>query len=210
MNSDPNQLTNGDLTQAERAEPFEKFREWVALAEKSEPNDPTAMSVATVDADDLPNVRMVLMRRWDERGIVFFTNFQSQKGEELLSSGKAAANFHWKSLRRQVRFRGPVEVVTAEEADEYFYSRPRGSRIGAHASQQSRPLESRFALEKAVAVYSAKFGVGEVPRPDHWSGFRIMPLSIEFWSDGKFRLHDRMRYDRDDLESGWRVTRLYP
>lgn len=210
MNSDADQLTNNDLTQAERGEPFAQFGEWLKLAEASEPNDPTAMSIASVDADGMPNVRMVLMRRWDERGIVFFTNFESQKGEELLHAKKAAANFHWKTQRKQVRFRGPVEVVSDEEADEYFYSRPRGSRIGAHASQQSRPLESRFALEKAVAKYSAKFGVGEVPRPDHWSGFRLMPLSIEFWSDGKFRLHDRVRYDRDDLESGWQVTRLYP
>ncbi|MCB1385906.1 MAG: pyridoxamine 5'-phosphate oxidase [Nitratireductor sp.] len=191
-------------------EPYERFAEWLAMAEKSEPNDPTAMSLASVDADGLPNVRMVLMRRWDERGIVFFTNFESQKGAELLASGKAAAGFHWKSLRKAVRFRGIVEVVSTEEADDYFYSRPRGSRIGAHASKQSRPLESRFALEKAVAVWSAKFGVGEVPRPDYWSGFRIRPVSIEFWSDGKFRLHDRVRYDREGTEGEWKVTRLYP
>ena len=195
---------------AESGKPFAQFGEWLKLAEASEPNDPTAMSVATVDADGMPNVRMVLMRRWDERGIVFFTNFESQKGAELLASGKAAAGFHWKSLRKAVRFRGIVEVVSTEEADDYFYSRPRGSRIGAHASKQSRPLESRFALEKAVAVWSAKFGVGEVPRPDYWSCFRIKPLSIEFWSDGQFRLHDRIRYDRDVPEGDWRVTRLYP
>ena len=191
-------------------EPYERFAEWLAMAEKSEPNDPTAMSLASVDADGLPNVRMVLMRRWDERGIVFFTNFESQKGAELLASGKAAAGFHWKSLRKAVRFRGIVEVVSTEEADDYFYSRPRGSRIGAHASKQSRPLESRFALEKAVAVWSAKFGVGEVPRPDYWSGFRIKPVSIEFWSDGQFRLHDRIRYDREGTQGEWTVTRLYP
>ena len=158
----------------------------------------------------MPNVRMVLMRRHDARGIVFFTNFESQKGEELLFAKKAAANFHWKSLRKQVRFRGLVEEVRDGEADEYFQSRDRGSRIGAHASKQSRPLESRFALEKAVAIYSAKFGVGTVPRPDYWSGFRIKPLSIEFWSDGKFRLHDRVRYDRDEPEGDWCVMRLYP
>ncbi|WP_156892402.1 pyridoxamine 5'-phosphate oxidase [Salaquimonas pukyongi] len=195
---------------AESSEPFRQFAEWLALAEKSEPNDPTAMSLATVDAQGMPNVRMVLMRRWDERGIVFFTNFESQKGSELQASGKAAANFHWKSQRKQVRFRGPVEVVSDAEADEYFFSRPRGSRIGAHASKQSRPLESRFALEKAVAVWSAKFGVGEVPRPGYWSGFRIKPVSIEFWSDGQFRLHDRVRFDRDEPEGDWQVSRLYP
>lgn len=195
---------------AASGKPFAQFAEWLKLAEESEPNDPTAMSVATVDADGMPNVRMVLMRRWDERGIVFFTNFESQKGTELLASGMAAANFHWKSQRKQVRFRGPIEVVSDAEADDYFFSRPRGSRIGAHASKQSRPLESRFALEKAVAVWSAKFGVGEVPRPDYWSGFRIKPVSIEFWSDGQFRLHDRIRYDRDEPEGDWRVTRLYP
>ena len=200
----------GSGEMAEIGKPFVQFGEWLKLAEASEPNDPTAMSVASVDADGMPNVRMVLMRRWDERGIVFFTNFESQKGAELLASGKAAANFHWKSQRKQVRFRGPVEVVSDAEADEYFFSRPRGSRIGAHASKQSRPLESRFALEKAVAVWSAKFGVGEVPRPDYWSGFRIRPVSIEFWSDGQFRLHDRIRYDRDEPEGDWRVTRLYP
>ena len=195
---------------AASGKPFAQFGEWLKLAEESEPNDPTAMSIATVDADGMPNVRMVLMRRWDERGIVFFTNFESQKGTELLASSKAAANFHWKSQRKQVRFRGPIEVVSDAEADDYFFSRPRGSRIGAHASKQSRPLESRFALEKAVAVWSAKFGVGEVPRPDYWSGFRIKPVSIEFWSDGQFRLHDRIRYDRDEPEGDWRVTRLYP
>lgn len=213
MNDVTTGLTNGDLTQHEQAEtgaPFAKFGDWLARAEKSEPNDPTAMSIATVDPSGMPNVRMVLMRRWDERGIVFFTNFESQKGVELLQCRKAAANFHWKSQRKQVRFRGPVEVVSDEEADEYFYSRARGSRIGAHASKQSRPLESRFALEKAVARYSARFGVGDIPRPDYWSGFRLMPLSIEFWSDGKFRLHDRERYDRDDIGAAWRVTRLYP
>ena len=200
----------GSGEMAEIGKPFVQFGEWLKLAEASEPNDPTAMSVASVDADGMPNVRMVLMRRWDERGIVFFTNFESQKGAELLASGKAAANFHWKSQRKQVRFRGPVEVVSDAEADEYFFSRPLGSRIGAHASKQSRPLESRFALEKAVAVWSAKFGVGAVPRPDYWSGFRIRPVSIEFWSDGQFRLHDRIRYDRDAPEGDWRVTRLYP
>jgi pyridoxamine 5'-phosphate oxidase len=190
--------------------PFERFAEWLKMAEDSEPNDPTAMSIATVDETGMPNVRMVLMRRFNSRGIVFFTNFDSQKGRELLWAGKAAANFHWKSLRKQVRFRGLVDAVSNEEADEYFNSRPRGSRIGAHASKQSTPLEDRFALEKAVARYSAKFGVGDIPRPENWSGFRIRPVSIEFWSDGKFRLHDRERFDREKPEGSWQVTRLYP
>jgi pyridoxamine 5'-phosphate oxidase len=211
MNNPTSGLTNSDSNvQIDENLPFSQFAEWLAMAEKTEPNDPSAMSIATVDKDGMPNVRMVLMRRHDERGIVFFTNFESQKGEELLHAKKAAANFHWKTQRKQVRFRGLVEVVSEEEADEYFYSRPRGSRIGAHASQQSRPLESRFALEKAVAKYSAKFGVGEIPRPAHWSGFRIKPTSIEFWNDGKFRLHDRERFDREGTSGNWNVTRLYP
>ena len=190
--------------------PFELFTEWFELAEKSELNDPSAMAFASVDADGMPNVRMVLMRRYDERGFCFFTNFESQKGQELLGQPRASAVFHWKSLRKQIRLRGPVEVVTDEEADEYYYSRPRGSRIGAHASKQSRPLESRFALEKAVAVHTAKFGTGDIPRPDHWSGFRLIPNSIEFWSDGQFRLHDRMRFDRLNADSPWETVKLYP
>ena len=211
MNNEASKLTKHEHSvTATLSEPFARFREWLELAEKSEPNDPTAMSLASVDEDGLPNVRMVLMRRWDERGIVFFTNFESVKGRELLASGKAAAGFHWKTLRKAVRFRGLVEQVSGEEADEYFYSRPRGSRIGAHASRQSRPLESRFALEMAVAKFSARFGTGDIPRPDYWSGFRIRPLSIEFWSDGLFRLHDRTLYLRDEPEGEWQASRLYP
>ena len=190
--------------------PMKNFTDWLQMAEKSEPNDPTAMALATVDGDGMPNVRMVLMRRHDDNGIVFFTNFESQKGAEILTAHKAAACFHWKSLRKSVRFRGVVETVSDAEADDYFHSRPRGSRIGAWASKQSRELESRFALEKEVARYAAKFGVGEIPRPDYWSGFRIRPLSIEFWSDGQFRLHDRTRYDRQSVDADWSVSRLYP
>lgn len=190
--------------------PMKIFAEWLELAEGSEPNDPTAMALATVDTSGMPNSRMVLMRRFDDRGIVFFTNFESQKGEEIIASHKAAACFHWKSLRKSVRFRGLVEEVTPAEADEYFHSRARGSRIGAWASKQSRPLESRFALEKEVARYAARFGTGEIPRPPYWSGFRIRPLSIEFWSDGKFRLHDRRRFDRETLGADWQEVRLYP
>ncbi len=182
----------------------------MAEAQKSEPNDPNAMALATVDPDGLPNARMVLLKGHDARGFVFYTNTESQKGTELLSAMKAAGLFHWKSLRRQVRLRGPIEIVSDAEADAYFQSRPRDSRIGAWASQQSRPLESRFALEKAVAGYAAKFGLGEIPRPPHWTGFRIRPVSMEFWKDGAFRLHDRVQFRRDAPEGGWTKARLYP
>lgn len=207
MNNPWSALTFGDQS---ATDPMLIFADWLQKAEKSEPSDPSAMSLATVDGEGMPNCRMVLMRRHDDAGIVFFTNFESSKGSEILASGKAAACFHWKSLRKSVRFRGPVEVVSQAESDDYFNSRPRGSRIGAWASRQSRPLESRFALEKEVAIHAARFGTGTIPRPPHWSGFRIRPLSIEFWSDGLFRLHDRLRFDRDAVSSSWQTTRLYP
>ncbi|MCP3687570.1 MAG: pyridoxamine 5'-phosphate oxidase [Gammaproteobacteria bacterium] len=207
MNDPTIGLKKDDL---EENNPIALFEDWLALANKHESNDPSAMALASVDADGMPNVRMVLMRRHDERGFVFFTNFESQKGEELLGQNKAAACFHWKSIRKSVRIRGLIEVVSDEEADEYFFSRPLGSRIGAWASKQSRELESRFALEKQVAKYTAKFGISKIPRPQYWSGFRIMPLSIEFWSDGKFRLHDRFKYDRTGLDQPWSLRRLYP
>jgi pyridoxamine 5'-phosphate oxidase len=194
----------------ETAEPFALFAEWLAEAEKSEPNDPTAMALATVDASGMPNVRMVLLKGFDERGFVFYTNVESAKGVELIGAGKAAMCFHWKSLRRQVRVRGPVTPVTGVEADSYFQSRPRDSRIGAWASQQSRPLESRFALEKAVARYAVRYAIGEVPRPPYWSGFRLEPLSMEFWQDRPFRLHDRVKFERPDRDARWAQTRLYP
>ena len=200
------QLTKHDFT--ESAEPFRLFSDWLADAGKSEPNDPNAVALATVDPDGLPNVRMVLLKGFDEKGFVFYTNFESAKGVELLASRKAAMCFHWKSLRRQVRIRGPVEIVTDEEADAYYASRPRGSRIGAWASKQSRPLESRFALEKAVAEFTARYAVGEIPRPGHWSGFRLKPQEIEFWHDRPFRLHDRVRFE--GKAGGWEKTRLYP
>ncbi|QKV18890.1 pyridoxamine 5'-phosphate oxidase [Oricola thermophila] len=202
------QLTNTDFTT--REDPFALFGEWLSEAEKSEINDPNATALATVDEDGLPNVRMVLLKEFDERGFVFYTNFESQKGQEVLSARKAAMCFHWKSLRRQVRVRGPVSVVSDEEADAYFASRARGSRIGAWASKQSRPLESRFALEKAVAKVAARYPVGDIPRPPYWSGFRISPLYIEFWKDGAFRLHDRVVFRRGDEAEGWTRTRLYP
>jgi pyridoxamine 5'-phosphate oxidase len=195
---------------ASRDEPLALFAEWLAEAEASEPSDPNAMSLATVDGEGMPNVRMVLLKGFDERGFAFYTNFESAKGVELLGRPKAALCFHWKSLHRQVRLRGHVETVSEEEADAYFASRPREARIGAWASKQSRPLESRFALEKAVARYAARHGVGAVPRPPFWSGFRVRPLSIEFWHDRPFRLHERVLFSRDRLEAPWSKTRLYP
>ncbi len=201
-----NQLRTGDFTEAD--EPFALFRSWIEEAEASEPNDPNAMALATVDEDGLPNVRMVLLKGADERGFVFYTNAESNKGCELADNPKAALVFHWKSLRRQVRARGTVAEVGDAEADAYFASRPRDSRIGAWASQQSRPLESRFALEKAVAYYAAKHAIGEVPRPPYWRGYRIAPVAMEFWADRPFRLHDRVVFTK--AEGGWTKTRLYP
>src|SRR3954454_13831068 len=192
------------------ADPLTLFRHWLEEAGASEPNDPNAMALATVDEEDLPNVRMVLLKAADERGFVFYTNSESQKGRELLSAKKAALCFHWKSLRRQVRIRGPVETVTDAEADAYFASRARDSRIGAWASQQSRPLESRFALETAVAKYATKYALGAIPRPPYWSGFRVRPISIEFWHDRPFRLHDRIAFRRETPDSEWTKSRLYP
>lgn len=199
-------LTDGDFTQS--AEPYVLFARWLNDATAAEPNDPNALALATVDPDGLPNVRMVLLKGFDEGGFVFYTNYESAKGREILASMKAAMCFHWKSLRRQVRVRGPVEKVTTAEADAYFATRARGSRIGAWASAQSRPLESRFALEKAVAEYTARYAIGEIPRPAHWSGFRIKPVSIEFWHDRPFRLHDRVMFEAEG--DGWKKTRLYP
>ena len=198
----------GDFVGAE--EPLSLFRDWFAEAEAHEPNDPNAMALATVDADGLPNVRMVLLKHVDELGFVFYTNLESAKGHELLAHPKAALCFHWKSLRRQVRARGGITLVTDSDADDYFASRPRGSRIGAWASKQSRPLESRMALEKAVAYYTAKFAIGTIPRPEHWSGFCLSPIEIEFWHDRPYRLHDRAVFRRDRPGSDWTKTRLYP
>ena len=203
-----NELTSGDFT--EQNEPFALFASWLREAETTEPNDPNAVALATVDEDGLPNVRMVLLKGFDSDGFVFYTNFESQKGQEILSQKKAAMCFHWKSLRRQVRLRGLVEVVSDKEADEYFKTRARGSRIGAWASKQSRPLEGRFALEKAVAEYTARYAIGDIPRPPYWSGFRIRPLSIEFWHDRQFRLHDRIEFRRDGPEGAWQKVRMYP
>jgi pyridoxamine 5'-phosphate oxidase len=191
-------------------EPFALFERWYAEAKDKEPNDPNAMALATVDADGLPDVRMVLLKGNDPRGFVFYTNIDSAKGQELAGAPKAALLFHWKSLRRQVRIRGPVEPVTDAEADAYFASRPRGSQIGAWASAQSRPLASREVLEAAVADLEARFGDSAPPRPDYWRGYRVKPLQIEFWRDRRSRLHDRVVFRRESLDASWSTVRLYP
>ena len=193
-----------------REDPVALFEDWMTAARRSEPNDPNAVALATADADGFPDVRMVLLKDVDARGFVFYTNTESAKGRQLAANARAALCFHWKTLRRQVRVRGIVSQVEDSEADAYFQSRARDSRIGAWASRQSRPLESRFALEKAVAVHAAKFGLGEIPRPPFWTGFRISPVHVEFWRDRAFRLHDRMVFDRAEPGAPWTVTRLYP
>ncbi|MBI5130058.1 MAG: pyridoxamine 5'-phosphate oxidase [Rhodopseudomonas palustris] len=202
------QLTPGDFTAAEN--PFALFAEWFAEANGSEPNDPNAMALATVDPDGLPDVRMVLMKGYDEDGFVFYSHIASQKGRELTANPKAALLFHWKSLRRQVRIRGTVTPVSDAEADAYFATRPKQAQIGAWASKQSQPLESRFAFEQAIAKVAARHLVGEVPRPPGWSGWRITPSRIEFWHDRPFRLHDRIEFSRDTPAQPWTKTRLYP
>ena len=189
-------------------DPLSVFHSWFEEARDAEPNDPNAMALASVGEDGMPSLRMVLLKGVDEQGFVFYTNFESRKGRQLLAQPKAALLFHWKSLRRQVRVEGPVTMVAEEDADAYFASRPRSSQIGAWASEQSRPLESRFALETRVAKFAAKHSLGKVPRPPHWSGFRVQPALFEFWQDGAFRLHDRLVYHREG--TGWRTERLYP
>lgn len=191
-------------------EPIALFRQWFAEAVQREVNDPDAMSLATVDAGGLPDVRMVLLKGVDERGFVFYTNLESAKGQELAGNPKAALCLHWKSLGRQVRVRGPVVAVSTEESDAYFATRPKDSQIGAWASRQSRPMEGRFALEKEVARYAAKYVLTSVPRPPHWAGFRVQPLQIEFWRARAFRLHERLCYRRESLESAWVTERLFP
>jgi pyridoxamine 5'-phosphate oxidase len=196
-------------------DPFGLFRQWMADAEKSEPEDPNAMALATADTSGIPSVRMVLLKGVDARGFVFYTNLESRKGVQLGQNPNAALCFHWKSLKRQVRVEGPVEVVSDAEADEYYHSRPRGSQIGAWASRQSRPLEGRWELEKRVAEFTAKHAIGTIPRPPHWSGFRVLPNRIEFWHDRPFRLHDRVVFHRASQsgggpDEGWTTERLFP
>jgi pyridoxamine 5'-phosphate oxidase len=195
---------------AARPDPFDLFHGWMQEAEKSEPNDANAMALATADAHGVPNVRMVLLKGADANGFVFYSNAQSIKGGELAANAHAAINFHWKSLRKAVRAQGTVLQVSDAEADAYFATRPKDSQIGAWASAQSRPLESRFAFEKEIAKYAAKYALGKVPRPAYWSGFRLNPFEIEFWRDRPFRLHDRLVYRRDEKGGPWKTERLYP
>jgi pyridoxamine 5'-phosphate oxidase len=204
----PSWLTSGDFTAAD--DPLRLFAAWLKDATAAEPRDPTAMTLATVDAEGQPNARMVLLKGADERGFVFYTNTESPKGRELDNRPAAALVFHWKSSNRQVRVRGPVERVTAQEADAYFASRPKQAQIGAWASKQSSALESRLAFEKAVALYAAKYALGDVPRPPHWSGYRMVPSAMEFWQDRPFRLHDRVEFRREAPGGAWTKTRLYP
>jgi pyridoxamine 5'-phosphate oxidase len=192
------------------ADPVALFRIWMAEAELHEPNDANAMALATVDEGGLPDVRMVLLKDMDEAGFVFYTNFHSAKGAELVATRKAALNFHWKSLRRQVRVRGPVDQVSDAEADEYFATRPRGSQLGAWASNQSHSMKSRERMIKDVAALGKKYEGRDVPRPPHWSGFRVTPLQIEFWINREFRLHDRRIFRRPGPDAPWTSERVYP
>jgi pyridoxamine 5'-phosphate oxidase len=203
----PAELRFGNLP--ETGDPFALFALWMKEAAASEPRDPDACALATVDAGGLPDVRMVLLKKFDQRGFVFFTNTESNKGQELEGNLKAALVLHWKSLNRQIRIRGAVERISSAESDEYFASRPRGAQIGAWASRQSRPLDSRATLQAAVADYEKKYP-GTVPRPPHWGGYRVIPLQIEFWMDQPFRLHDRLVFSRANPDDAWSKERLYP
>jgi pyridoxamine 5'-phosphate oxidase len=191
-------------------EPFALFERWFKEAREKEPSDANGMALATADAAGFPDVRMVLMKGFEDGAFVFYTNGESAKGVQLAANPRAAACFHWKSLRRQVRARGPVEAVSEAEADAYFRTRDRGARLGAWASQQSRPLEDRLALEKRIAEFGMKYGLGEVPRPPHWRGYRLTPLVMEFWRDRPFRLHDRLVFTRERPGAPWTKSRLYP
>jgi pyridoxamine 5'-phosphate oxidase len=203
----PTGLTFSDLPETD--DPFGLFTRWMQEARKNEPRDPDAAALATVDAADLPDVRVVLVKKVDERGFVFFTNSESAKGTEIAANPRAALVFYWKSLNRQVRVRGTVGPIAAKESDEYFATRPRGAQVGAWASRQSRPLENRGVLEAAVARYEKEYA-GTVPRPSHWIGYRLVPLAIEFWADRPFRLHDRIVFTRGAPDKPWTRERLYP
>ena len=193
-----------------REDPFALFDAWMEEAKKSEPNEPNAMAVASVDATGRPDARMVLLKEASARGFVFYTNLESAKGRELLGNQNAALCFHWKTTMKQVRVRGPVTQVSDAEADAYFATRAKDSQIGAWASAQSRPMEGRWAFEKEIAKYAAKYALTKVPRPPYWSGFRVTPLEIEFWRNRPFRLHDRLVYRRENEHAPWRTERLFP
>ncbi len=201
---------NESLDFEKMTEPLHMFKEWFDFASKKEINDPNAMAIATADLSGMPNVRMVLLKEFNSRGFVFYTNSESQKGNELAVNQKASAVFHWKSIRRQIRIRGNVEIIDGQIADEYFASRPRISKIGAWASKQSRPLKDRTEFKKAIIKEIARFGVGSIPRPPYWNGYIIRPLYIEFWTNGEFRLHDRVIFSRGSVDEGWITERFYP
>ena len=189
-------------------DPLELFKIWMSEAEKNEINDPNAFSLATTNKKNEPSVRMILLKGFSQKGFVFYTNLNSPKSKDLKIIPKASMCFHWKSLQRQIRISGSINQVDSKEADNYFNSRPYESRIGAWASKQSQPLEGRYELEKRIAKYTAKFNVSNVPRPEFWSGFRVFPGSMEFWSEEAFRLHDRRLYTC--VDEGWVMERLYP
>jgi pyridoxamine 5'-phosphate oxidase len=195
---------------APQRDPMALFAAWMADATKSETNEPEAMALATVDDAGRPNVRMVLLKAVDPQGFVFYTNTESAKGRELAAHPDAAFCFHWKSIRRQVRVRGSVSRVSDTEADTYFATRPKDSQIGAWASAQSRPMQARFAFEREIAKFAAKFALSKVPRPAYWSGFRVTPFEVEFWRERPFRLHDRLVYRRETINAPWRTERLFP